>query len=734
MKQEPGSNGPNPLPASVASNTTPTVSTRFQLTVRTLRHENSSAPPRSSSPAFALPCSPTVVPIARGAQPAETPVPSSAPSLHSPSHSNFLTAALRSSGSSSTLFAAPGVEERPAHPSLQTPPTKWEGEAHSVVPSSHPLPSSSPAPRYGGAIVRLSELRLLQQATISTVRPQAPPPLLERPPVTAVEGVETLPSHSPAAVGNDPLLAVARGAPRAAARRGTRRQRASDPPAFGTNGQRDRRGRRGRARGSRSTVELDGNGQPYPHRWFTERGRRCLVYNGRTYKGSTAHKMWAQLKRVGQSFATAALNGVATSAASVLLPTTPYRPTRRTRIAAATQRRRGGEGLGQTESSSARTHRVQGNAAVTTLPVTEDWAHLMDDLGLPDRDHTAPNGAPPSPVASPQAPLRRLPTKVPVPPRAHALTWLAPAPAATTKTSGGTPDVIEITDSDEEERVEEEKPTACVSRSAVEGLAGLRALPQWPVSYFDDDDDDGDRGGGSDHLGERRSTSSSGTSGRSDYTVGQACEADQRDKEEDGDSRGMTDASASGTGWAASVSAPLPDDVVVIDGWVYPAGLVSTTATTRSCECPPHRKRVKMETATGVPTMGSVPAPLPPSCGNVVWGDVDDDTPLVEVFAGDVKQLPRYSASPHYATSTIGVQLITGSGPKPLAETRGSECGLTPAWRAADLAARTTVGGTPSLVLDRYADTTDGALSAFSREALEGLLDTEEELGGFRCA
>jgi hypothetical protein len=168
-------------------------------------------------------------------------------------------------------------------------------------------PQTSPSPTsYGGGIVRISDLRRQGvQVVESGLR------------LATLQGSrftpgQTTPSRRGEHCVNDgnALLADAfvhshstggGAATRTTTSRG-RRPRAPSSPSSNTtrNGRRASRADSGGRRSSRELIEvpLTETGELCDYRWFTARGRRCFVYDGRTYKGSTAHRMWAKVKEM----------------------------------------------------------------------------------------------------------------------------------------------------------------------------------------------------------------------------------------------------------------------------------------------------------------------------------------------------------------------------------------------------------------------------------------------------
>ncbi|EKF38489.1 hypothetical protein MOQ_001302 [Trypanosoma cruzi marinkellei] len=168
---------------------------------------------------------------------------------------------------------------------------------------------SSQRGRYGGAIVRVSELQR-SGGTLPTFFPSFEEPCgnegnvrKKKPPATKVWHAVGMTNAKRENVSSVPDDTVATTIPAQGA-------------VGGGNGRRcmpTRRGKRragGRSKNSRATprskieqmreksnsLQLKPNGEPYEHRWSTVNGRRQLHYGGRTYKGRAAHQLWSRIK------------------------------------------------------------------------------------------------------------------------------------------------------------------------------------------------------------------------------------------------------------------------------------------------------------------------------------------------------------------------------------------------------------------------------------------------------
>ncbi|ORC89788.1 uncharacterized protein TM35_000113220 [Trypanosoma theileri] len=83
------------------------------------------------------------------------------------------------------------------------------------------------------------------------------------------------------------------------------------------------RGTKVRRGGKKSNIlELQSNGEPYGYRWSTKNGRRQLHYGSRTYTGKTAHQIWDKIKVALKSKEASSLPSQSSSHA-IVIPTAP---------------------------------------------------------------------------------------------------------------------------------------------------------------------------------------------------------------------------------------------------------------------------------------------------------------------------------------------------------------------------------------------------------------------------
>ncbi|KAF8275765.1 hypothetical protein TcYC6_0013040 [Trypanosoma cruzi] len=162
--------------------------------------------------------------------------------------------------------------------------------------------------RYGGAIVRVSELQK-SGGTLPTVLSSCEEPcgnegnVKRKPPATIVwhatdiadakrEKVSFLPDDTAATtIPAQDAVGGGNGGRRMPTRRGKRRA-----GGRGKNSRTTPRSKIERVREKGNSLQLKPNGDPYEHRWSTVNGRRQLHYGGRTYKGRAAHQLWSKIK------------------------------------------------------------------------------------------------------------------------------------------------------------------------------------------------------------------------------------------------------------------------------------------------------------------------------------------------------------------------------------------------------------------------------------------------------
>lgn len=265
-------------------------------------------------------------------------------------------------------------------------------QMHAQVAVSTQLPQQQPpsSNRYGGGIVRISDL---QKRGVAAVESGLRLATLQggRPAATISANGTSAPDHdrpladvfAPAASGGSASRRAPRGSSSAAS--------SSTRTARG----RGRGGRRSAGRGGRSSrvsveLELTESGELYDYRWFMARGRRCLMYNGQTYKGSAAHQMWTKMKQVGTKREQAARRQPAARA-------TPAPSTRRTAAAAVSLRGRAHHTSTRALSAAQRSLELENvgardrRAAAATLltvtggsgaPMSDEWRRLMEELGV----------------------------------------------------------------------------------------------------------------------------------------------------------------------------------------------------------------------------------------------------------------------------------------------------------------------------------------------------------------
>ncbi|CAJ1010001.1 hypothetical protein Q4I28_005315 [Leishmania naiffi] len=287
-----------------------------------------------------------------------------------------------------------------------------------------------------------------------------------------------------------------------------------------------RRRGQGRRRSSRSSqasaaVTLRNDGQLCDYRWYTARGRRCFVYDGRTYKGSSAHRMWEKVKEAArqrgllqaqQAVAASRVSAAprargradsdSTYSTAAACATVPRSHQASPRARFATEQALLIQRTKQRSTSVPRKliDEPTGAGVPTPTRLPEEWRTLMEELGvLPDEDTGAMEidreGRPLS-VMDGKQPLMCTPANV----SRNALLRHDHLSAG----SAATKDVIEISDSDSTSEGTNDSDPSTSSSSALATLSteasnyadrGQRNTDtvvtgeplQWPVtSYFSD--------------------------------------------------------------------------------------------------------------------------------------------------------------------------------------------------------------------------------------------------------
>ncbi|KPI88860.1 hypothetical protein ABL78_2054 [Leptomonas seymouri] len=279
--------------------------------------------------------------------------------------------------------------------------------------SPSPPPSSSlSSPAYGGGIVRISDLRRqgLQSVEsglrLNTLQGGRPAPSL----VTSSNAVDRRRTDV-ADDANTPLADVF--ASTVAPARRTRRSASSATSGPGSR-HRGARGSTGGRRRSRGSVEvpLTATGELCDYRWYTAGGRRCFIYDGCTYKGTTAHRMWTKVKeiasrreRVGRHSVSVNASGAATAAAAGRRTSRSAAGATRNispRVSAAAARTRphrmsaralaaAGRSLGLEDSSCVGARSVEAAPSTFLAPLRDEWKELMRELSVePESDFIRP--------------------------------------------------------------------------------------------------------------------------------------------------------------------------------------------------------------------------------------------------------------------------------------------------------------------------------------------------------
>ncbi|CCW68690.1 unnamed protein product, partial [Phytomonas sp. Hart1] len=322
--------------------------------------------------------------------------------------------------------------------------------------------------RYGGAIVRVSELRrrggLLPEASLlggglssSSSLPSTSAPSFHEPFYLArvdetkeKEGIE-MRKRRERGDEADPGRKSRRVGSSAARKKPSARRRGSSTGK--------------RSKSSFSSLSLRADGRPFEYRWFTAHGKRQLVYDGKPYTGKKAHQMWTELKRIELKVANSRMqcppSGIPTSRATKPQPPKPRSPSR---------------ALSKGISSP-------------HAPLRAEWANLYQDIDLGDDFDVADshflslnNSSAPT---KPALPAGRLAIKEPIrgprpvgPPKPLSGT----SPASAFPTPNGMVGMIE-----DEEAPRGENPLTSPKPPPLPHKEATSSKMEWPISYFGSD-------------------------------------------------------------------------------------------------------------------------------------------------------------------------------------------------------------------------------------------------------
>ncbi|KAG5474363.1 hypothetical protein LSCM1_03143 [Leishmania martiniquensis] len=519
--------------------------------------------------------------------------------------------------------------------------------------------------------------------------------------------------------------------------------------------------RRGRSRGSKkggssrspTTVTLRSDGQLCDYRWFTARGRRCFVYDGRTYKGSSAHRMWEKVKEAARQ-------------RGLLQPQQAEAPTR-----ASTASHAGGTvdsgippSAAAVRASAPRSHKASARArsaaqrilshSATRKPtcpyrrlrdepvdaagldasqLPEEWRALVEELGLLTEEDTgvvAINtdgrlsgigpGTQPSARASPSLSHHAQPR------REHLFA-----------SSAATEDVIEVTDSDsssQETNDSEASSRLSSTVSLAEADSNCDGRPhsadrvetgaplRWPAtSYFSD--------------------ASSGWSSASSFTASPGHLPSSKSSTSPKRKQSKKEQAATST-----LSAPARlrryhgMHVVEQDGWVYPVEVFASQQQQRGCDA--------VEVKEAAPGVAASRALTPAAIGYRTGDSSDppsvlsgaDDLPLADLYkeARTVRsRVPRatqpsrpalMSAPLSLAKVSSGLSVVRGSGAAVPVRPASVPCGARGSLPLTAGSLRDNlVRGDVSAFLG-----VDDNLDDFSAADLADMFVTGEEIGGLR--
>lgn len=634
---------------------------------------------------------------------------------------------------------------------------------------------------YGKGIVRISELRRQGVASVESGLRLATLPG-GRSVAAAISTHGSDAAHGGASADGDVFYGAStphaapsqrrtrqRGSPTAAATTSvsvsSSKRARGDRSGVSTSGGAQRRGR-GSSGGSRASaaVALRSDGQLCDYRWFTARGRRCFVYDGRTYKGSSAHRMWEKVKGAARQRgllppqqATAASRtwdaprargradaSVAHSAAAAHI-TVPrlHQASARARSAAEhvllpqqTKRRSAAVSPGQVDD-------LTRTGVLVPSQLRGEWRTLMEELGMmPDDDRDAMTsgreGCLLKAGGGTQPPDGARSTRPPCSP---------PRRAHLSASSAATEDVVEISDSnstcddtDNSGSDTSSSLSSTASPTVVSGKAGsgqrnantvAAGVPlQWPAtSYF------------SDASSEWSSTSSFTTSpARPPSSTSSNSPRRKRAKQERCIKHAVT--STTTTGAPARLRRYHGVQVVEQDGWVYPVDVYASQQQQQQWEREDEQVR---ETAPGVASCG---ATLPAANENrtgVSGGQPSvpcgvHDLHLADLYREAVTTQSNVALAPQLSVPALlavplpsskasaGLSVVSGSGAavpvRPAAISSAAQGRLL----SSAVALQSNVGrGCVSAFLGA-----DDNLDDFNTADLADMFVTGEEIGGLR--
>ena len=615
---------------------------------------------------------------------------------------------------------------RVGHSSLAAP-----SNSLSLSPSSRPAPPQSTTV-YGGGIVRISDLRRqgvhtiesgLRLTTLQGGSPAAVP--------TKAGGAEALRRKNSSGPLRDVFThadastrQMGRAGASTSASRGRRRGRRT---SSGSN--------RGSRRGSSLEVALTEDGELCEYRWFTARGRRCFVYDGRTYKGTAAHRMWAKVKEVASQHERQGRRGAAvtpatttTTTATASVRTQPYRVS--ARAAAATARR---VHRGDALHSCSRSTDIIG--LTSQAPLSEEWLDLMRELHV--EGLTPPAAS--TQTATPAVTASSTPSSSSSHPPRPTLATVFQRKASLVSGSSST-QVVEITDSSSSSSSSE---TSSTSNSGVSDDSGTgddasHAAPslRWPeTSYFSD---------------ESSGWSSTSSLAAPRSMVQHDCKSPQcrRRRAEPTTTPSQRPRCERATSTTKTIAPAahmrLYNGVAVVeeDGWLYPADVYAAQKPHQQREDQSHTaqsaERQVRETHRPFSPRPSTEAYL--NTFGLAALTSDDDVPLSDLFTSEAAPsaqeehedtllypgrnvLPPPPAAPNAAGIAV---IVPGQGNAvPLRPSM-----LAPRTDAAVRGAATTGGGNAATVL-RKVDDAD-LLDGFTNAELADMFVTGEEIGGVR--
>ncbi|KAK7196374.1 hypothetical protein NESM_000574200 [Novymonas esmeraldas] len=580
--------------------------------------------------------------------------------------------------------------------------------APAAAPPPHP---TGPSMGYGGGLVRISDLR---RQGVSSVESGLRLATMNSAPRSRSDDAggrlaeDTGPVQTRTRRRSPPPPP-----PAPSSARSTRDAPRRSPPRRSSRGGAARRGRGRRSSGSREslTLTLRDDGELCEYRWYMARGRRCFVYDGRTYKGSSAHKMWEKVKAAAKEREGAQRPHTFAAAAGAALVAAPHRASTRARTAAAAHaapaQRRASAAVRAAEAGA-----TSNVAGLVPAHLPEEWQLLMVELGMSPEDST--------PMASDVA--RRAAGAAS---RQPAVRAAAPRLGGLRTGRRGQPfeEVVEVTDSEEDTGdsntgTSDGSSASSGERRETDGTTAPVAPLEWPAtSYFSDD----------------ASSGWSSTSSVAPSPARRASEPATRTSPRPKRARQERSADTLQSSAASTTPARLCNyhgvQAVEHDGWVYPMEVYASQQQQQlQQEVRSAPARAATSSTAAAPSTSVTAATLGSRHDHPLCGV--DDLPLGDLYSGAIAY-PHTSLSPA-PLMTAGLAVVCGGGAavaaRPVSAASASLARHHPPLAAVSACGGCSGGGDAASTFLGA----DGLLDGLSGDDVADLFVTGEEVGAVR--